>query len=585
MTRDVTYDMLMPMRIKFDWVLRPIGGTVDFGEELNAKLPPLVRKLLAQRGIFDRFAAEKYLRPRLADLGDPFQLSEMDLAVERIFRAIDQKENICIYGDYDVDGVSAVALLMAILEAYGANPRFFIPIRTKEGYGLSRAGIARCREEGPKPSLLIAVDCGTSSVEEVRTLNSLGVDVIILDHHEAGPYGRPPALAVINAKLEDNSPLTYLCSAGIVFKLAHALLKTRRLDSFDLKNYLDIVAIATVADIVPLVHENRLLARHGLRMLGEGRNPGLKALNEVTNAPPVLCSSHVSFRLGPRINAAGRMDAPLDAVSLLRSADMQQARELARRLDEHNRLRQSIEENMRSDAIEMLDSRFSPSTDPVIVLGSRSWHPGVVGIVASYLMRIYHKPTFVISIDDQGVGKGSGRSVEGVSLVQALHYCRSKGTIISGGGHDMAAGVVVAEDQLDAFRQTFGEYVAQSQPKEARRPVLLIDAEVEFPELTLDLLDSYELLEPFGNSNPQPVFISRNINLSDAPRRLQGNHLKLSLRQGLAECDAIYFNGADMPLPEPPWDIAFTIDRSVWRGRSSLSMSIQDIRQYVENDR
>ncbi|MCD7799327.1 MAG: single-stranded-DNA-specific exonuclease RecJ [Akkermansiaceae bacterium] len=567
------------MRTKFDWETRPIGGAVDFGAELNGQLPPLVRRLLAQRGIRGREAALGYLRPRLADLADPFLLAEMDAAVERIFRAVDGGEEICIYGDYDVDGVSSVSLLMAVLEAYGAHPRFFIPIRTKEGYGLSRAGMERCGREGPRPGLMVTVDCGTSSVDEVAALRERGIDVIVLDHHEAGAGGRPPAAAVVNAKLEKDSPFTYLCSAGVVFKLAHALLKTRRLDGFDLRDYLDIVAVATVADIVPLVGENRLLTRHGLRMMGEGRgNPGLRALNEITNAPSVLCSSHVSFRLGPRLNAAGRMDAPLDAVELLRAADMRRAREFARRLDEHNRRRQAREEAVRAEAVEMLDRDFSPDADPVIVLGSRAWHPGIVGIVASYLMRVYHKPTFVISIDAAGVGKGSGRSVEGVSLVRALHYCRSAGLAISGGGHEMAAGVMLDEGSIDAFRRVFGEYVASVRAGDARPPVLAIDAEVGFPELTLELLDSYELLEPFGNGNPQPVFMSRGVNLSDAPRRLQGNHLKFSLRQGLAECDAIYFNGADMPLPEPPWDVAFTIDRSVWRGRSSLSMSIQDIR-------
>lgn len=564
------------MRIQFKWEIRPTGGACDFGPELERQLPPLVRRLLAQRGVAGRAAAEKYLRPRLADLGDPFALKEMDMAVARIFRALDAGEPICVYGDYDVDGVSSVTLLMAVLEAYGAVPRYFIPIRTREGYGLSEAGLRRCMEEGEKPGLLITVDCGTSSVDEIEALGREGVDVIVLDHHEAGPHGRPGAIAVVNAKMEAKSPLTYLCSAGVVFKLAHALLKTRRLDHFDLRNFLDIVAIATVADIVPLIDENRLLTRHGLRLLGEGRNPGLKALNEVTNAPPAPGSSHVSFRIGPRINAAGRMDAPLDAVALLRAGDLPQARELARRLDDYNRLRQSKEEKIRSEAIAMLQRDFSPERDHVIVLGSRTWHPGIVGIVASYLMRLYHKPTFIISLDANGLGKGSGRSVDGVSLVQALQACSEH--IVSGGGHDMAAGLVIREEKICDFRQAFDRYVAGHGGRADRQPVLHIDAEVGLPELTLDLLDSYELLEPFGNNNPQPVFMARNVNLSDAPRRLQGNHLRLFLRQGVAECDAIYFNGADIALPDPPWDIAFTIDRNVWRGRSSLSISIQDIR-------
>jgi len=565
------------MSTKFSWELRPTDGGVDFGDELNRQLPLLVRRLLAQRGISGREEAEHFLRPRLADLGDPFEMREMDAAVGRIFRAIDHGELVCIYGDYDVDGVSSVTLLHTILTAYGNRPACFIPVRTQEGYGLSEEGIdhaiARC---GAKPDLLITVDCGTSSVEEVGYLNRLGVDVVILDHHEAGTLGRPPAVAVVNAKLEKDSPLTYLCSAGVVFKLAHALLKRRRLPDFDLREYLDVVAIATVADIVPLVDENRLLTRHGLKVMGRGGNIGLQALNEVTGLRTAPNASHVSFRIGPRLNAAGRMDSPRDALELLLTHDSARAMQLAHCLEAHNRARQQEEEKIRAEATEMLEKHFSPMRDHVIVLGSRTWHPGVVGIVASLLMRRYHKPTFIISLDENGVGKGSGRSIPGVSLVQAIHACAD--TLVSGGGHDMAAGLVIREEMIDAFRREFDEYVREHTSSDQLKPVLRIDAEVTFPELTLSLLDSYELLEPFGNSNPQPVFISRNVRLTDAPRHLPGNHLRLCLRQGECECDAMYFNGGSVQLPDPPWDIAFTIDRNVWRGRSSLTMSIQDVR-------
>ena len=565
------------MSTKFSWELNPTDTVADFVAELNEQLPPLVRKLLTQRGIREPHRAEQFLRPRLADLGDPFDMREMDAAVERIFRAADHGESVCIYGDYDVDGVSSVTLLHAILTAYGLEPACFIPVRTKEGYGLSEDGIRRAIEIcGGKPGLIITVDCGTSSVDEVEYLNSIGIDVIILDHHESSTRGRPPAVAVVNAKLEDESPLTYLCSAGVVFKLAHAMLKRRRLTDFDLKEYLDIVAIATVADIVPLVNENRLLTRHGLRVMARGSNTGLRALNEVTGMRSTPSASHVSFRIGPRLNAAGRMDSPADALELLMTQDATRAMQLAHCLEAHNRARQQEEEKIRAEATQMLEQHFSPATDRVIVLGSRTWHPGVVGIVASLLMRRYHKPTFIISLDENGLGKGSGRSIPGVSLVQAIHACAD--TLVSGGGHDMAAGLVIREEMIDDFRRAFDAYVQQHADADQLKPKLHIDAEVQLAELTLDLLDSYELLEPFGNSNPQPVFMSRNVMLSDAPRHLQGNHLKLSLRQGNHECDAMFFNGGTVHLPDPPWDIAFTIDRNVWRGRTSVSMSIQDIR-------
>ena len=307
-----------------------------------------------------------------------------------------------------------------------------------------------------------------------------------------------------------------------------------------------------------------------------GGNIGIQALNRVTNLNRRPSASHVSFRIGPRLNAAGRMDSPQDALNLLMTRDTARAMELAERLELHNRARQQEEEKIRNEAMEMLSQTFSPSRDSVIVLGSRTWHPGVVGIVASLLMRRYHKPTFVISLDENGIGKGSGRSIPGVSLVQAIHACSD--TLISGGGHDMAAGLVIHEDMIDAFRERFDAFVRENVDADKLKPMLSIDAEVTFPELTLDLLDSYELLEPFGNSNPQPVFMSRNVMLTDAPRHLQGNHLRLGLRQGAHECDAMYFNGGSVRLPDPPWDIAFTIDRNVWRGRTTLSISIQDIR-------
>ncbi len=566
------------MSTKFSWELRPTDGGVDYGDELNRQLPLLVRRIMSQRGICGREMAERFLRPRLADLGDPFDMREMDAAVERIFRAVDHGERICIYGDYDVDGVSSVTLLHTILTAYGLSPTCFIPVRTQEGYGLSDEGINHAIEQsGAKPQLLITVDCGTSSVAEVAYLNAIGIDVIVLDHHEASPLGRPPAVAVVNAKLEPDSPLTYLCSAGVVFKLAHAMLKRRRLPNFDLKEYLDVVAIATVADIVPLVAENRLLTRHGLKVMARGGNIGIQAINEVTGLRTLPNASHVSFRIGPRLNAAGRMDSPRDALELLMTGDSDRAVQLAHCLEAHNRARQQEEEKIRAEATAMLEAAdFSPARDRVIVLGSRTWHPGVVGIVASLLMRRYHKPTFIISLDENGLGKGSGRSIPGISLVRAIHACAD--TLVSGGGHEMAAGLVIREEMIDRFREAFDAFVCNNSSEEQLKPRLNIDAEVKFSELTLDLLDYYELLEPFGNSNPQPIFMSRNVMLSDAPRHLQGNHLKLSLRQGTYECDAMYFNGGHVRLPDPPWDIAFTIDRNVWRGRTTVSMSIQDIR-------
>jgi len=557
-----------------EWILKKVPESVRPGTGCDRDLPFILRILLAQRGVIAEDQLETFLRPRLGDLRDPFELPEMDIAVQRILQAVDKNERICIFGDYDVDGITSVVILRNVLAAYGLDPQTFIPIRGREGYGLSDAAIDRCLDAGPRPSLLITVDCGTASGDQIKRLNEQGIDVIIADHHEPGLVGRPPAVAVVNPKLGDD--YGYLCSAGVVFKLAHALLKTRRLQEVDLKKWLDLVAVATIADIVPLVEENRLLVRHGLRRLPQTPNHGLRALMEVSGMNGHATSGDVGFRIGPRINAAGRMDAPDDALAVLMTDSMKVAARLAEQLDDYNRQRQKHEQQMYEEALQQLEESFDEDKDPVIVVGSRRWHPGVVGIVASRLMRYYHRPAFVVSFDEEGMGKGSGRSIEGVSLVEAIASCGS--VLEAGGGHHMAAGISLCEKKMGEFRQAFSDYVLTSTTAEDRKPRIHIDAEVPFEDLSLDFLQSYELLQPFGPGNPQPVFMSREVWLTESPRHLKNRHLRLSLRQGIQERDAMYFGAADRELPDPPWDVAFTIDRNLFRGRISLQISVREIR-------
>ncbi|MFC4991352.1 single-stranded-DNA-specific exonuclease RecJ [Rubritalea tangerina] len=538
------------------------------------RLPSILLKLLGQRGVSGRDAIESFLNPRLKDLSDPYQLPHMEQAVERIFEAVDRGEKVLVYGDYDVDGVTSVALMRTVLEAYGVDVNIYIPKRGEEGYGLSEAAIENLLKDFGKPDLVITVDCGTASLDEIAQLGEIGVDVIVVDHHELSARGCPDCVAVVNPKLGD--AFHYLCAAGVVFKLAHALLKRRRVKGFDLRDYIDMVAVATVADIVPLVEENRLLVRHGLKRLPHTENAGLQALQQVAGLSGSVTSMDVGFRIGPRINAAGRMDRPEDALSLLVEKDYDAARCLADMLDEYNRQRQTHEKQIRDEAMRMVEEQCDAKNDPVIVLGSRNWHPGVVGIVASRLMRQFYKPTFVVSIDEEGVGKGSGRSVEGVSLVGAIQACPDD--LIAGGGHDMAAGLSIREEKISDFRKHFAEYVVETTSPEQRAPRMHVDAEIDFDELSLEFMDSYDLLQPFGSQNPQPVFMSRDVWLTEAPRHLKNNHLKLFLRQGICEHDAIFFGGGERSLPDPPWDVAFTIDRNTFRGRTSLQMVIQDVR-------
>jgi len=556
-----------------DWILRGDPFHTN-GNGRNHAFPAILEHLIRQRGLPTGEHLEGFLRPKLRDLSDPFEIPEMREAVTRILRAVDRGEKICIYGDYDVDGVTSIAVMRRLLHAYGLEPRHFIPRRSSEGYGLSYAALARCMVEGPKPDLLIAVDCGTVSIDEIAGLRADGVDVIVVDHHEPSPRGRPDVVAIVNPKCGGGP--TYLCAAGVCFKLAHAMVKERPTPNFDLKELLELVAVATIADIVPMIGENRLLVRHGLKRLPLTLNPGLQALQEVSGMNGKATSMDVGFRIGPRLNAAGRMDMPEDALATLLTDCKRLARSLAEKLDEYNKRRQTHESQIRREAMEMLSRTFDPARDPVIVLGSRTWHPGVVGIVASRLMRQFHKPTFVVAIDDGGVGKGSGRSIEGVSLVQAINACR--GHLIAGGGHDMAAGLSIEEGRMDAFRSDFADFVMQNTIAEQRQPKLRVDAEITFDQLSLEFLADYELLQPFGNGNPQPIFMTRGVHLSRPPVHMKNHHLRLNLRQGYHEQDAVFFGGGEFALPDPPWDIAFTIDRNSFRGRTTLQIILQDVR-------
>lgn len=527
-----------------------------------------------QRGLPAGDALEGFLRPRLRDLADPFLIPDMELAVQRILQAVDRGEKVCIFGDYDVDGVTSITLMRQILRAYGLDPQVFIPTRGNEGYGLSTASIARCKEENGKPNLMVTVDCGTVSVDEVAALRAEGIDVLIVDHHEPLPGRRPDCCALVNPKCGE--AFTYLCAAGVVFKLGHALMKRRQVEGFDLKLLLDLVAVATISDIVPMIGENRLMVRHGLRQLPNTMNPGLKALQEVTGMTGAVTSMDVGFRIGPRLNAAGRMDQPEDALATLTTDCRRVALEMAAKLDTHNRERQTHEAKIRCEAERMLTQDPESANRSVIVLGSREWHHGVVGIVASRLMRQHHKPTFIVAIDENGVGKGSGRSIPGISLVEAIRHCSED--LIAGGGHAMAAGLSIHEDHMDRFRGNFAKYVMDNSTPEQRLPTLVYDAEIDFGQLSLDFLSQYDLLQPFGSGNPQPIFVARSVSLSRPPLHMKNNHLRLMLRQGYHEQDAVYFGGGEMPLPNPPWDLAFTIDRNTFRGRTTLQLVIQDVK-------
>ena len=560
------------------WIIIPPeelnGGSISWSEICGCEC---IARLLSRKGFGSTDEVQSFLRPRLKTLSDPFLLPNMERAVTRILRALDRRERIVLFGDYDVDGVTSLALLAETLRAYESKPDLFLPTRMEEGYGLSRESLERCIEQH-RPQLLIALDCGTSASAEIASLRDKGVEVIVVDHHE--PKSElPECIAIVNPKVDSASPFHYLCTAGIVFKVCHALLKTRPIE-FDLKSRLDLVALGTVADIVPLHGENRTLVQRGAIEIARSTRPGLRKLIEVSGVKAPILPEDIGFRLGPRLNAAGRLSTAEKSLQLLLTRDETEAKELAEFLDKQNRERQEVEKQIFAAVEEKISTEFNPSRDAAIVVWSRGWHPGVLGIVASRITHKYHRPAIVIGVDENGVGKGSGRSIEGLNLVQALTRCASRGCGMQKyGGHEMAAGLTIHEKDIDLFAEQFRAVARDLLSDDDLQPRLHLDHEISFAELNFDFLGWHEMLQPFGNGNPQPLFFARGIDAPVAPRVVGENHLSLVLRQQNYQRRAIFFGGALAPLPPQPWDIAFRIRQDEYQGEARLEIRVEAMRE------
>ena len=557
------------------WILPPCenlnGGAIAWNEICESEC---IARLLFRKGFRSTDEVQTFLRPRLSSLSDPFLLPQMRAAVARILGALDSHERIVLFGDYDVDGVTSLALLAEMLRGYGATPELFLPLRMEEGYGLSRESVERCLEQY-RPQLLIAIDCGTASAGEIAELKNRGVDVIVLDHHE--PKSQlPDCVAIVNPKADSASPFHYLCSVGIVFKLCHALLKTRPLPEFDLKSKLDLVALGTVADIVPLVEENRVLVQRGAIEIGRTSRVGLRKLMQVAGVRPPILPDDIGYRLGPRLNAAGRLSTAEKSLRLLLTNDEDEAAALAIELDQQNRARQEVEKEILAAAIVTIEKQFDAARDAAIVAGARGWHPGVLGIVASRIARKYHRPTIVIGFDENGVGKGSGRSIEGLNLVDALTRCAA--TLEKFGGHEMAAGLALHEENFPKFAEAFCSTARELLSEEALQRSLRLDHELPFTNIDVEFLRWHELLQPFGNGNPQPLFFARAVEPVGAPRVSNEKHLIFRLRQGDRRRRAVYFDGAANEFPPPPWDVAFRIGVDEYGGETLVGMRIEGLR-------
>ena len=547
-------------------------------------LPAPLTQALINRGYRDQAAARLFLQPQLRQLTDPFALPDMAPAVARILAAITRHERIVIYGDYDVDGVTASALLVNVLRAAGATVANFLPHRLDEGYGLSAEGLARCCEEH-RPQLLIAVDCGTSSVAEVAGLNAQGIDVIVIDHHEP-PAELPACVALVNPKRRpewkdgkteewagaqsSNFPLfqsSSLASVGVAFKLAHAILKQDRqlAGKIDLREQLDLVALGTVADLVPLTGENRILVKAGLERLPATKKIGLRALMEVAGVAGAVTPGHVGFRLGPRLNAAGRLDDAMAALELLLTDNPGRAAELAAVLDRHNADRQRLEERIVGEA---LAQARECADDKVLVLTNPDWHPGVIGIVAARVMQQFYRPTIVIGAE----GKGSCRSVLGFSMVGAL--ATGAELLIRYGGHEMAAGLSVVPANIPALRQRLN-----AQAGALPEPIMRLDAVVGLAELNATFFAGLEQFEPCGSDNPRPVFVVSGVQLRGPARVVGQKHLKFVITDGATTAEAIWWGQAAVELPDSEFDVSFVPELNEFRGTVTVQLNVRDVRK------
>jgi single-stranded-DNA-specific exonuclease len=545
-------------------------------------IDPLAARVLVARGIADPQDAARFLSYELTDLPDPFRMKGMAAAVERLTRAVVQGEKVTLYGDYDVDGVCSTALLSLFLDALGVSPETYIPHRIDEGYGLNLRAVERIAREGSR--LLVTLDCGIASVAEVARGRELGMDVVIVDHHTV-PETLPAATAVLNPHQPGcEYPTKVLCAAGVAFNLVMALRRSlRTLGWFQtrreppLKPLMDLVALATVCDVVPLTGANRILVRHGLDALGRADRPGVRALKEVASLQTEgsVSAGQVGFRLGPRINAAGRLDDASVGLQLLRTRSLAEARDLALRLDQANTERQSIERRMLEEAVAQAEERQGARG---LVLWAEGWHPGVVGIVAARVVERFHRPTLVIGVQ-AGVGKGSARSIEGFHLVEALGEC---GEYLSRfGGHRHAAGVTLEAGRLLEFRRAF-EAVAEKRLREQDlEPRCRVDAVVDPGELTERAVDALAVLGPFGAGKPEPTFVAEALQAKGRLLTAKNGgtaHLKLVLPEAPALDTIGWGLGPRLSEVDGPVDLAFQPSIDTWNGRTRVSLKIRDFR-------
>lgn len=533
--------------------------------------------LLINRGITEKEEVEIFLSPTRNDFHNPFLMPDMKQAVDRIEKAIQKNEKVMIYGDYDVDGVTSITVLKKFLKDRGMTDiGYYIPKRLDEGYGLNKEAIKKIYDYGYR--LIITVDCGITGMEEIEYAYSLGMEVIVTDHHE--PLDEiPKAEAVIDCKRKDSEyPFKGLAGVGVVFKLTQALSQRLELEEKEYLKYLDIVCIGTISDIVPLVDENRVISKLGLKLVAQTRCLGLKSLLEVNvGKNSIINANTISFGIAPRINACGRIGYEAEAVKLFMTENVVESRELTENLNTYNKTRQDIEKKIFEEAKEIIEKNNMQNNNTIII-GKEGWHHGVIGIVASKITETYFKPTILIGFED-GIGKGSGRSVPGFDLHEALH---SLGEYLEKyGGHEMAVGVTVTKKKFNEFAEKLEEK-ARDAHTEQLVPIISIDKEITSKELTIEIAENLTQLEPYGTSNKVPIFLIRNLKIDSIRTLVDGKHLKLTLQDGTNIINGIGFNlgsYADEFLLGDKVDIIGMIEINIFNNIKNIQINIKDMRK------
>lgn len=541
------------------------------------RINKLLATILNNRGIVTEEKIRLFLNPTRNDFHNPFLIKDMEKAVDRIIKAIENKERITIYGDYDVDGITSITVLKSFLQERGLEIAQYIPNRLTEGYGLNIEAVEKIKKRGC--DLMITVDCGISAIKEIDYANQLGIETIVTDHHEPGQE-LPKAMAVIDNKRKDSTyPFRELAGVGVVFKVIQAISIKLGLKEEEYLKYLDIVCIGTISDIVPLVDENRVIAKLGLLLIKQTRNIGLRAIINMSGYKEIDSNS-ISFGIAPRINACGRMGKAEDALELFLSKNINEVCQLAQKLNEYNKERQETEKAIYENAVEAIE-RENLQKNSAIIVGGHNWHHGVIGIVSSKITEMYFKPSILLSFEDDGIGTGSGRSIPGFDLHEALSKCNN--SIEKFGGHSMAIGITIKKDKFENFKKQF-EQIAEEADINDIIPIIKIDAKINFENINKEMVDSLKELEPYGEGNKMPIFAFKNLKIDSIRSLSDGKHLKLTLKEGNTVINAIGFNMGHF-INEyrigDKVDVAGVLEINHFNGVESVQINLKDIMKSI----